>query len=98
MSTKINSKSDFLNVSLNQVSQIYVGKDRYCRCGCAGTYVSTSFMKDARSAVNNSLAQRRLSKALNLVKEGAFAEYEGSYVNVVSGNNRAICIYFDEIS
>jgi hypothetical protein len=98
MKNQINSQSDFLNVTLNQVSQIYVGKDHCCRCGCGGTYVSTSFMKDARSDVNDSLAQRRLNKAHKLVREGAFAEYEGSYANIVSGDNRAICIYFDEIA
>ena len=55
-------------------------------------------MKGARSEVNDSLAQHRLTKAQKLVREGAFAEYEGSYANIVSGDNRAICIYFDEIA
>jgi hypothetical protein len=97
MKTQINNELDFLNVTLSQVSQIYVGKDNCCRCGCGGTYIATSFMKDARSEVNDSLAQRRLNKALKLVRDGSFVEYGGTYVNVVSGNNRAICIYFDDI-
>jgi hypothetical protein len=98
MKNPINNQTDFLNATLNQVSQVYVGKDNCCRGGCGGTYVSTTFMKDARSEVNNSLAQRRLSKAQNLVRAGAEVDYQGSYVNVVSGNNRAICVYFDDIT
>ena len=98
MKTKINTPEEFLNATLNQVSQVYVGKDNCCRCGCGGTYVATSFMKDPRSGVNDSLAQRRLTKAQNLVKAGTDVDFGGTYVNVVSGNNRAICIYFDEIA
>jgi hypothetical protein len=98
MYTKINNREDFLNATLSQVSQVYVGKDNCCRCGCAGTYAATSFMKDARSDVNDSLAQRRLSKAQKLVREGAEVDFGGSYVNVVSGNDRAITVYFDEVN
>lgn len=97
MYTKINNQEDFLNAKLSQVSQVYVGKDHCCRCGCGGTYVSTTYMKDARSTVNDSLAQRRLTKAQKLVREGASVDYQGSYVNVVSGNNRAITVYFDDV-
>lgn len=98
MKNQINNQTDFLNATLNQVSQVYVGKDNCCRCGCGGTYVSTTFMKDARSEVNDSLAQRRLTKAQNLVRSGAEVDFGGTYVNVVSGNNRAICVYFDDIA
>jgi hypothetical protein len=86
-------------ISLDQISQIYVGKDRNCRCGCGGTYIATSFMDSPRTdIIDNIRAQKNLTRAkklaLNLMND---VDYGTNYINVSFGNNRAICIYTDEV-
>lgn len=86
------------DIQLNQVSNIYMGKDRVCRCGCAGNYIATSFMIDPRSEVNDVKAQARLNKAKKLTRNTTTeVEYGDTYINVSYGNNRAITIYLDEV-
>lgn len=87
----------FLSAEVSNVSQVYLGKDRNCRCGCGGTYVSTSFMENPRSDVNDTLADTRLRRAKKLYLAGAETDFGTTYVNVVSGDNRAITVYFDEV-
>lgn len=87
----------FLQSEISNISQVYFGKDRYCRCGCGGTYTATSYMKDPRSEVNDSLVQKRLKRAKKLVLEGAEVGYGNTYVNVVTGRNRALTFYFDNL-
>lgn len=87
------------DIQLNQISQIYVGKDRNCRCGCGGTYVATSFMENPRTdVVDDSKAQSRLSRAKKIaLRKDALVEYGDNHINVGYGNNRAYTIYFDEV-
>jgi hypothetical protein len=86
------------DIKLNQISQIYVGLDRNCRCGCGGTYVSTSFMEEPRNEVNDKLAMTRLKRAKKLaLRKDVEIEYADIYINVGYGNNRAITIYLDEV-
>ena len=91
------TKEQFLQVEISNISQVYLGKDRYCRCGCGGTYTATTFMKNPRSEVNDSLVQKRLKRAKKLVLEGAEVGYGNTYVNITTGNNRALTFYFDEL-
>ena len=91
------TKEQFLQVEISNISQVYLGKDRYCRCGCGGTYTATTFMKNPRSEVNNKLVETRLKRAKKLVLEGAAVEYSNIYVNITTGNNRALTFYFDEL-
>lgn len=92
-----NSVEKFESLTIGQVSQVYVGKDRHCRCGCGGDYVATSFMVEPRSEVNDKLAKSRITKAKKLVEQGAELRVEPTYFNVSYGNNRAITIYTEEI-
>jgi hypothetical protein len=87
----------FLESTLSQISQVYLGKDNNCRCGCAGSYTATSFMNEPRSDVNDKLVERRLKKAKSLILNGADVYYDKDYVNVETGNNRALTFYFDEV-
>lgn len=91
------NKEQFLSATLNQISQVYLGKDHHCRCGCGGEYTATSFMEDPRSDVNDSLVARRLKRAKRLVESGAHVEYGDIYVNIETGDNKALTFYFDEI-
>lgn len=92
------TKELFLNATLNQISQVYFGKDNHCRCGCGGDYIATSFMIDPRSDVNDELVAKRLARAKRLVEKGVFVEYSSSYVNIRTGNNKALTFYFDEVA
>jgi len=85
-------------IQLNQISQIYIGKDRVCRCGCAGEYVSTSYMEDPRSDVDDKLAGSRLKRAKKLaLNTTSEVDYQDTYINVSYGKDRVITIYLDEV-
>ena len=88
---------EFLTCTIKDISQVYVGKDRCCRCGCGGEYTATSFMENPRSDVNDSLVAKRLKRAQRLVSKGAEYEMGDTYINIVTGNNRALTLYFDEV-
>ena len=87
----------FLSAEVSNISRVYSGKDRHCRCGCGGDYVDTSHMEVPRSVVNDSKAAKRLRRAQRLYKSGAETDFGVTYVNVVTGNNRALTVYFDEV-
>ena len=88
---------EFLTCTIKDISQVYVGKDNCCRCGCGGEYTATSYMENPRSDVNDSLVAKRLKRAQRLVSEGAEYQMDHTYINIVTGNNRALTLYFDEV-
>ena len=92
------NKQSFLEATVSQISQVYNGKRHHCRCGCGGNYVASSYMINPRSEVNDSLVARRLKKAQKLVREGGVdVDYDTTYVDVETGNNRSLTFYFDEV-
>ena len=93
------TKEQFLSATLNQISQVYLGKDRHCRCGCGGEYVATTYMVKPRTEdINDELVAKRLKRAKRLVESGASVDYNETYVNISTGNNRAMTFYFDEVA
>lgn len=94
----ISTKEDFLNAELSNFSQVYLGKDNACRCGCNDTYTATSFHINAASEeVNDVLVTKRLKRAKNLINSGAEFEIGSNNINIVTGENRAMTFYFDDI-
>lgn len=91
------NKEDFLKLELKNISQVYSGKQNCCRCGCGGNYVSTSFMKEPRSEVNDKLALQRLKRAKKLVEAGAEIDFGGNYADITTGENRTLTFYFDDL-
>jgi hypothetical protein len=90
--------AEFLKIGLEKISQVYQGKDNHCRCGCGGEYTATSFMEDPRSPVDDALVAKKLERAKKLISSGSVHHAFGTtYVNVVTGKNRALCFYFDEL-
>ena len=69
---------------LNKADRIYVGRDHHCRCGCAGVYheAGTRGFKLA------------LNRAKKLLKEESYDDANERFVNFISGNDRAITLYF----
>jgi len=93
------TKEQFLSATLNQISQVYLGKDRHCRCGCGGNYTATSFMVKPRTEdINDALVAKRLKRAKKLVESGIDVDYGDTYVNISTGENRAMTFYFDEVA
>ena len=91
-------KEKFLNSTLSNISQVYSGKRRCCRCGCGGTYTATTYMIDPRTdIIDNKLVERRLKRAKKLVLEGTNVDYGDTYVDIETGNDRSLTFYFDEI-
>jgi len=70
------------NLKAEQIRTIYSGKDNQCRCGCAGTY-----------AYELKLITSRLNKAKKLINQGASYNVCSDYINIESGENKAITIY-----
>jgi hypothetical protein len=90
--------NEFLNFTIGNVSQVYVGKDRCCRCGCGGNYTATSYMVKPRSEVNDSLVEKRLKRAKRLIESGVEYQIGDNHINIELGNNRALTFYFDEVA
>ena len=90
--------NEFLNFTIENVSQVYVGKDRCCRCGCGGNYTATSYMVKPRSEVNDSLVEKRLKRAKRLIESGVEYQIGDNHINIELGNNRALTFYFDEVA
>ena len=91
------NKETFLNLSLESISQVYMGKRRHCRCGCGGEYTATSYMKEPRSTVDDALVSKRLKRAKALVLSGADVDYGQTYIDVQTGENRSLTFYTDEL-
>ena len=91
------NKETFLELSIESISQVYLGKRNHCRCGCGGEYTATSYMKEPRSTVNDALVSKRLKRAKALVLSGADVDYGQTYIDVQTGENRALTFYTDEL-
>lgn len=91
------NKETFLNLSIESISQVYMGKRRHCRCGCGGEYTATSYMKEPRSTVDDMLVYQRLKRAKMLVLNGADVDYGQTYIDVQTGENRTLTFYTDEL-
>lgn len=92
------TKEQFLqSCTIENISQTYSGRDNVCRCGCAGTYTATSYMKNPRSEVNDKLVESRLKRAKRLILSGADARFSDNHLNISTGHDRALTFYFDEL-
>ena len=94
------TKKQILNLKLEEITTIYKGKRNCCRCGCGGEYVSTSYMKNPRSEVDNKKALKLLNRAKSLVKKGASYEcsetFKPCWIDIETGKDKSITLYFDE--
>lgn len=77
--------------SVEDITQIYHGKNKWCRCGCGGKYFEKG--------------ERGFTRALNAMQKESFVagdyepvEFGSTYVNIPEGEeyqNKAYCLYFD---
>lgn len=75
-----------MNIDQNAVSQIYIGQDNACRCGCKGEYSRPE---------DGVIFSKRLKRFMNMVnKLDTNVEVEDTYVNVSYGKDRAMTVYF----
>lgn len=87
----------FLQMEIHNISQVYMGRDRCCRCGCGGTYTATSFMQDPRSDVDDRLVNTRLTRAKRIIQGGGEYDLTETYINIPTGRDRCLTFYFDEL-
>lgn len=95
--TKNITKEEFLNSTIDKISQVYKGKRNCCRCGCGGDYTSTSFMKNPRSVVDDIRVEEYLQKAKRLVNKGNSVDFYDTCVDVKVGQHSSLTFYFDEL-
>ena len=79
------------NKTIDDIDQIYFGKDHCCRCGCAGDYFAAGRPEDARGF------KRNLNKINNKALKLNEIEYvDDDYVNIplVAGNDKCLTIYW----
>lgn len=71
----------------SKVTKIYLGKDRYCRCGCGGAYVDRG----------EPMFEKRLQRFAKMWCEYTpdVADVNDTYLNISYGDNRALTVYFD---
>ena len=55
-------------------------------------------VKPRTEDINDELVAKRLKRAKRLVESGASVDYNETYVNISTGNNRAMTFYFDEVA
>ena len=83
-------------IKTERVTQIYLGRDKICRCGCQGEYV----------ARGEPMFEKRLKRFLKMAETYDFEKNLGPngnpidycqnvYLNISYGKDRAITLYFD---
>lgn len=91
------NKEKFLSLDISNISQVYEGKQNHCRCGCGGDYISTSYMKEPRSNVDDQSVLIKLQKAQKLVREGVKVSFGENYIDVTVRYNRTLTFYIDDL-
>jgi len=71
----------------SKVTQIYMGRDKICRCGCAGEYVKAG----------DPMFEKRLNRFIAKWADYTPGEHDvdASYLNLSYGKDRALTVYFD---
>jgi len=78
---------NLVELTVEQIEKVYVGKDNGCRCGCHGTYTYTSENeRKVRSVLKR--AQKQVATGVGFITDRG-----ADYLNVSYGNDRAVCIY-----
>ena len=73
---------------IKPVTRVYVGKDNCCRCGCKGNYHEQGSVGFVR-AVN------RAFKLLEEKGDSIIDDQCETYMNIITGDDRCIVLYFD---
>ena len=76
-----------MQFNAEKVTQIYMGRDKICRCGCAGEYVKPG----------DDLFDIRVKRFSKMWEKYQAKEDDigGSYLNISYGKDRALTVYFD---
>lgn len=88
------TKERFLSATVTDISSVYNGKQNCCRCGCGGTYTSTSAATHSRNIIDDRLVVKRLRRCQKLVANGAEVKCDTMYVDVTVGKDRTMTFYF----
>ena len=73
---------------MEKITKIYLGRDRICRCGCAGEYAYPGDAKFEKRA-------KRFMKMWDAYTPAKDDVWDGVYKNISYGQDRALTAYFD---
>ena len=82
--------------TINDIKQIYRGKDHACRCGCCGKYFEADKPEDHRGFVR---AINEMNKPTFKCFDVEYEKYNGTtWINIPYDqyNDKCFCIYFKE--
>ena len=92
MENQVMTIEQVMQLDITQVSKVYQGIDRICRCGCGGEYYEAK--QDAEKV------EKLLKKAKKYIKEGVQYEIYDFGVNVPthdkSVKGKCVMIYFNK--
>ena len=74
-------------IDKNKITKIYMGRDRICRCGCAGEYVERG----------DPMFDLRLKRFIRMAETYTVCQDDigDNYINLSYGQDRALTVYFD---
>jgi hypothetical protein len=74
-------------IDKNKITKIYMGRDRICRCGCAGEYVERG----------EPMFDLRLKRFIRMAETYTVGQDDigDNYINLSYGQDRALTVYFD---
>jgi len=73
---------------MEKITKIYLGRDKVCRCGCAGEYTYPGEPKFEKRV-------KRFLKKWESYSPSKDDVCEGVYMNLSYGQDRALTAYFD---
>lgn len=93
----ITQDSFLYKIHYSDISKVYYGKDRCCRCGCGGNYTYTTLSNEKQTyyKTDDVSVIKMLMKAKGLILRGAKADYGEKYVNLVVEADVALTFYFN---
>lgn len=83
-------------IKTERVTQIYLGRDKVCRCGCAGEYVARGEPKFEKRLKRFLKMAQTYDFEANETAGGTPLDYmQNHYLNISYGKDRAMTLYFD---
>ncbi len=82
-------------INVERIKQIYMGRDRICRCGCHGKYVSRGEPMFEERVKRFLKMAETYDFQKNITQSGRPLDVDETYMNISYGKDRALTIYFD---
>lgn len=84
-----------MQIDTSKIKQIYLGRDRICRCGCQGEYVARGEPKFEKRVKRFLKMAETYNFEEHVSAYGGFLDKDDTYMNISYGKDRAMTIYFE---